>query len=357
VLVPLEVRGEPRDAQLFVDGQPRGRLPQSLQLTATNHSLEVRAEGFTPQQLDVQLAEGEPRRIDYRLLPRGRDAALATRIESKLAGALRLVPAGSFQQGSGRREQGRRPNETLRRVTLSRDFYLAVHEVTNAQFRAFRAQHMSGIVGSQSLDLDRQPVTNVSWDDAVEYCNWLSQQEGLAAAYEKRDGRWVAGRAAKGYRLPTEAEWEYAARYVDGTRFNRFPWGEGLPPPAAAANLAGEETQPGEGRDAARPRTADAALPGYRDEHSVVAPVGAYAANPLGLHDLAGNVSEWTHDVYASFIDDKDALDPQGPEAAGPHAIRGSNWRSATVPELRLAWRDAGAKPGQTIGFRVARTP
>jgi formylglycine-generating enzyme required for sulfatase activity len=358
VLVPVEVRGEPQGALLTIDGQARGRTPQSLKLTATTHRLEIRAEGFADQQMELALAEGEPRRVDYRLLPKGRDAALPARIESKVAGSLRLVPAGTFTQGSDRREQGRRPNETRRRVTLSRDVYFAVNEVTNAQFRAFRPQHQSGIVGQASLDLDRQPVTNVSWDDAVEYCNWLSQQDGLSPAYEKRDGRWVrVSAAANGYRLPTEAEWEYAARYVDGTRLNRFPWGDALPPPAGAANVAGTETQPGQGKDAARPRTADAVLPGHTDEHPVVAPVGAYAANPLGLRDLAGNVSEWTHDVYASFVDDKDAVDPQGPDTAGAHAIRGSNWRSATVPELRLAWRDVGEKPSQTIGFRVVRTP
>src|SRR5256885_8022760 len=79
--------------------------------------------------------------------------------------------------GSERREPGRRPNEGLRRVTLQRPFYLGVQAVTNGEFRRFRATHASGYIDRQSLDLDSQPVTQGSWDDAAEVCNWLSRSE------------------------------------------------------------------------------------------------------------------------------------------------------------------------------------
>jgi formylglycine-generating enzyme required for sulfatase activity len=275
------------------------------------------------------------------------------RIQSALLGTLLLVPAGSFSEGSDRREQGRRSNEVLRQVTLTRSFYMAEREVSNAQFRAFRAEHASGMAMEKSLDLDNQAVSNVSWSDAVEFCNWLSLREGLPAAYERRDGRWQLVKPHNhGYRLPTEVEWEYAARYEDGQRWRRYAWGDALPPPVGAANLGGQESLPP--KPGPETRLA-AAMPGYRDEHAVVAPVGSYARSALGFHDFGGNVSEWTHDVYTSMPEANTVVDPFGPDSDGPHVVRGANWRTAAIAELRLAWRDRSAVPAQTLGFRVAR--
>ena len=97
------------------------------------------------------------------------------------------------------------------------------------------------------------------------------------------------------------------------------------------------------------------ALPEYRDEHAVIAPVGSYARSPAGFFDLGGNVSEWMHDVYVSLPESVPVTDPAGGSADGAHSIRGSSWRTAAIAELRLAWRDRATNPSQTIGFRVAR--
>jgi formylglycine-generating enzyme required for sulfatase activity len=271
-----------------------------------------------------------------------------------LLGTLVLFPAGVFTQGSERREQGRRSNEALRQVTLSRPFYLAETEVTNAQFKAFRTGHASGIAWNRTLDLDRQAVSSVSWDDAVEFCNWLSQREGLPVAYEKRDGRWqLAMPLNHGYRLPTEAEWEYAGRYVDGRQWKRFEWGSAPPPPPETANLAGSEYTP----TTKGPGVSDVVtLPGYVDEHVVVAQVGSHGRTSNGLADMGGNLSEWMHDVYVSLPESAPVTDPRGPDIVGSHAIRGANWRTASISELRLAWRERAAGPSQTLGFRVARS-
>jgi formylglycine-generating enzyme required for sulfatase activity len=361
VLVEVAIRGEPADAELFVDGEPRGRAPQTLQLPAAAHRLRLRKEGYAEWETTVTPAEGLPREVQYALVTPAeaqRGAPLAAKLVSKAGPALRLIPLGNFQMGSERREQGRRPNEGFRRVSFTRPFYLGAYEISNVQYHAFRAEHVSGFVDRKTLDLDEYPVTGVSWDEAAEFCNWLSQQDGLPAAYERKDGHFVLLRpVTTGYRLPTEAEWEYAARYVDGRSIRRFSWGDALPVPQGAENLSGQETQL-ENKDPkiGGVNLVENALPDYRDEHGLLAPIGKYRANALGLFDMAGNVSEWIDDGYQSFVEPSAASDPLGPTTTGTtHVLRGASWKTATVAELRLAWRDSAAGAANHIGFRVAR--
>ena len=147
----------------------------------------------------------------------GELVALTPAVRAKPGLDLKLVPAGEYTMGSPRREAGRRANESQRPVKLERRFYMGLREVTNAEFRQFRPEHRSGFILQQTLDLDRQPVVNVSWQDAAAYCNWLSAQEGLAPAYETKGGRLApVTPVTNGYRLPTEAEWEWVARGAGG---------------------------------------------------------------------------------------------------------------------------------------------
>jgi formylglycine-generating enzyme required for sulfatase activity len=349
VLARVTILGEPTDAELLVDGKPRGRTPQAFELSATEHSIEVRKEGFISYTGTVTPALGLERSVGYKLISSDRSAALmdsAPTITTKTGYVLRLVPSGTFRMGSDRREQGRRPNEGSRQVTLKRPYYIGVTEVTNVEFRRFRESHVSGYIDKRSFDLDLQPVVQVTWADAAEYCNWLSEREGLPPAYERGDGKFTLKKPVTvGFRLPTEAEWEYAARYAGPGQTRRFPWGDTLPVVAQAGNLAGAETK----------GQLEADLEGYRDDYPVVAPVGKFTPTPLGLHDMAGNVSEWVNDFYSSFVDPAAVTDPFGPDQASRHAVRGANWRSAAVAELRYAWRDSAEDASQTIGFRVAR--
>jgi formylglycine-generating enzyme required for sulfatase activity len=350
ILAAVTVKGEPDEGDLFIDGKSRGKTPQSLQLSAIEHLIEVRKEGFVSFTGTVTPALGLERLVEYKLISSDRGKALqesAPAIKTKLSGyELKLVPPGTFMMGSERREQGRRPNEGLRQVTLKRPFYMGVYEVTNVDFRKFRPEHISGYVEKKSFDLDQQPVVQVSWNDAAAYCNWLSERDGLPPAYEEGGGKFSLKKPVTiGYRLPTEAEWEYAARYVAPGKVRRFPWGDQLPIGPQTGNLAGTETL----------GQLEAQLSDYHDDYPVVAPVGKFQPSPLGLHDMGGNVSEWVNDFYLSFVDPAPVTDPLGPDQAAVHIVRGANWKTGNVGELRYAWRDTVPEPSNTLGFRIAR--
>ncbi|MEY2853637.1 MAG: hypothetical protein RL030_769 [Pseudomonadota bacterium] len=374
----LELDTRPAGARIVVDGEDRGVAPVRVELDSGVRQLEVSAPGRRSWRSSIAITAGQTLTlgtVDLAAPPvaismvssaasssaasqasasaPARPGPPAARVQSPAIGLLILMPAGRFQQGSERREQGRRSNETLREVTLTQPFYLAEREITNGQFRLFRTSHASGIAIDRTLDLDTQPVSSVSWDEAVEFCNWLSQREGLPVAYERRDGRWQFVEPRNGgYRLPTEAEWEYATRYVDGQAWRRFTWGDTLPMPVGAENVAGEETLSAS-RTVARGAQV---LPGHRDDHPVAAPVGSYGRTAFGFADAGGNATEWVHDVYTSLLSSAAVADPVGEARDGPHVIRGANWSTASVQALRLVWRDSSTGPQQTLGFRVARS-
>ena len=99
-----------------------------------------------------------------------------------------LIDGGRFRAGASRREPGRRANETLLEVEITRRFYLATTEVSNTQFRMFQDAHVSGSVGGFNLETDTHPVVRVTWEDAALFCNWLSEREGLKPVYETVGG-------------------------------------------------------------------------------------------------------------------------------------------------------------------------
>jgi len=370
ILGQVIVSASPADAELYVDGEPRGRANQTLELPATAHVIELRKSGYAPYRETVTPRPGLPQKVEARLLeavasaaavaPSGDDGgaaseeagapvaivALEPALRSPAGQELKLAPAGSYTMGSPRREAGRRANESQRAVTLQRRFYVAAREVTNAEYRQFRPQHRSGYILQTSLDLDRQPVVNVSWQDAAAYCNWLSEKEGLPPAYRESGGRLVAVvPATRGYRLPTEAEWEWVARRSPAGLL-KYPWGENLPVPPGSGNFADRRAQP----------IVPLVLDGLDDGYAGTAPVASFNANALGIFDLGGNVAEWTHDLYTVRPPGGEAtVDPAATGEGSVHVIRGSSWKHAAVTELRLAYRDYGEGKRNDVGFRIAR--
>ncbi len=350
ILGEVTVRGEPSDAELFVDGVSRGAAGQTLSLPAAPHRLEVRKAGLATFSATVTPKPGLPQVVEYRLttVEQAQLASLPRSVTTGLGQELKLVRGGRFVMGSPRREPGRRSNEAQRTIQLKRPFYLGVREVTNKEFRAFRAEHASGIFKEESLDLDKQPVVRVGWQDAAAFCNWLSEKDGLPPAYEKQGGRLVLKQpVTTGYRLPTEAEWEFAARFDGQAATRKYPWGDGLPVAPRSGNYADQSAM----------YLTPVVISGYDDGFRVAAPVGSFAPNPLGLLDMGGNVSEWTTDRYSIYLVDVDKVfvDPTGPSAGDTWVVRGASWLTGRTPDLRTAWRDVGTAGKPDLGFRLAR--
>jgi formylglycine-generating enzyme required for sulfatase activity len=218
------------------------------------------------------------------------------------------IPAGWFLMGSETGQDNQRP---VHRVWVD-EFYLAACQVTNSEYAAFLG---AGSVPPPPFWSDpnsnhpHQPVVAVSWFEAVQYCEWLSQVHG------------------KSYRLPSEAEWEYAAR--GGIEGKQFPWGDAPPQ----------------------------SLPDYdRRWHHGPEPVGRYAPNGFGLYDICENVHEWCSDWFdPNYYAVLPERNPRGPEAGQRRSSRGGSWRHH-IKVARCAARSSIPPEFQyaDYGFRVA---
>ena len=349
----VDIQVTPRNATIQINGDDRGKGSQVLSLPGVEQVITIRALGYASVERRVTPRAGLKQRISVALLTdeEARKAAIKPEITTSVGQTLVLIdpqvsPVNEFTMGAPRRDAGRGANEVERPVRLTRAFYMATTEVTNAQFRQFTQNHESGQAGGKSLNREHQPAVQLSWQQAASFCNWLSVREGLAPFYTERDGI-ITGfnSASTGYRLPTEAEWAFAAR-IQGDDVWRFAWGEAWPPEDGSANLA----------DASSALVTGRILNGYTDKVVVSAEVGKFPPNPRGLYDMGGNVAEWVNDVYRvpvpnEAIEENPLGDPQGDN----YTIRGASWSLSRLRELRLTYRDYGERGRDDVGFRVAR--
>ena len=344
----LAVTTQPEKAEIWVDGGFAGTSNAILTLHATDHSIELRKNGYAGYQGEVKIQSEFNQELKVKLLTNEEarlEALKQVRTTSENHELLLLKP-GPIRLGASRRQPGRRSNEVFHNVALERLIYLSKNEVTNTQFRRFATGHDSGSFENVSLNKDEQPVVNVSWWEAALYCNWLSTKEGFEPFYMLRPGDPAKYNAnSLGYRLPTEAEWVWTARTTTASaELLHFPWGENLTPPNYHGNYA----------DLAAQHVIGRIIFNFNDNHTVSAPVGTYATNYHGLNDIGGNVAEWVHNFYA--IPTVDAtVSNLGPESGEYHVIRGSSWMHGTITDLRLSFRDYGTDGRRDVGFRLAR--
>ncbi|MDR3115770.1 MAG: formylglycine-generating enzyme family protein [Treponema sp.] len=225
------------------------------------------------------------------------------------------VEGGVFQMGNTAGEEDEKPVHEVR----IRSFMIGKTEVTQKEYQALMRDNPSRFKG------EALPVEQVTWYDAVEYCNKLSQKEGLTPVYSWAEGEIHADATANGYRLPTEAEWEYAAREGKlDTAGGVYPEGADLESLAWYAENSDNKT------------------------HEVALKV----PNSLGLYDMAGNVWEWCWDWYRGYATGTPALFPDP-----VRVTRGGSWNS-TVQGLRSTYRHGGdpSKGYSDLGFRVLRS-
>lgn len=244
-----------------------------------------------------------------------------------------FVAPGSFTMG---RLDGPPDERPPHQVTLTRAVYVARREVTRAEYRAYCEAVGAPMPRARWDGADDDPVMGADWYDAVAYCNWLSREHGLTPCYSGSGLTVTCDFGADGYRLPTEAEWEWAARGGALARGGAYAGGDD---PLAVAWF--DENSDGRTRKA-----------------------GTLAPNELGLYDMSGNMYEWCWDFYGKdAYASGDAVDPTGPPPLprptprGPeHARRSGSWREGRA-SIRVDFRslDYASYPGDN-GFRLWRT-
>jgi formylglycine-generating enzyme required for sulfatase activity len=268
--------------------------------------------------------------------------APAEQVSESLTNAIGMtlvpIPAGEFLMGSSDMDPDAEVDERpYQRVQISRRFYLGAHEVTQAQYREMMEQEPSWFSASgggraevTGQDTDQHPVEQVSWYEAVAFCNLLSEREGMRPYY-RMTGAVVAILGGDGYRLPTEAEWEFACRAGSSKRYlfgdeigqlDQYAW---------YADNSGNQTHP----------------------------VGLKRPNRFGLYDMHGNVWEWCWDWYDSrYYSELHVQDPSGPYRGTGRVVRGGSW-SEDPRGVRSAKRSrlAPDRRFDHLGFRVARAP
>jgi formylglycine-generating enzyme required for sulfatase activity len=263
-----------------------------------------------------------------------------------------LVPPGTFLMGSPTDEKDRNDDEQQHEVTITKPFYMGVHPVTVGQWRAFadatgyktEAEQGDGAYGwtggtwvtDRNLNWqtpgfaqgDNHPVTCVSWNDAVAFCDWLNKMEPERA-----------------YQLPSEAEWEYACR--GGPTSSSKPFHFKQPTTALSSTQANFDGNYPYGGAATGP---------YRE---ATTPVGSFEPNTLGVYDLHGNVWEWCRDWHdENYYPSSPTHDPPGPSQGSRRAYRGGSWVHHGLGS-RAAYRSRGGPSlrNNYLGFRIAALP
>ena len=301
----LSITSEPTGAVVYLDDAEIGSTPVEVETGAGGYRIRIEAEGYETVERGIAIAAGERQELSWTLTAEPPPRSMTNSVGMTFV----HIEGGSFEMGSGKRSDER----PVHRVTLS-SFEMATTEVTQGQWER--------VMGSNPSDSDRgtgenNPVNGVSWYDALVFANRLSMTEGLTPVYRisgsTDPARWGSvptddnstwngvqmDRKAEGYRLPTEAEWEYAARGGQQSRGYTY-----------AGSDSADDVAWYRGNSSDRSR-----------------PVAGKQANELGLYDMSGNVWEWCWDRYESYPSSAET-DPLGPSSGMFRIIRGGSWNT-----------------------------
>jgi formylglycine-generating enzyme required for sulfatase activity len=328
-------------ADVLINGKSYGETPLNLSLRSVEQNIELFKEGYRSfftslipntefeKKIEIFLKTNTQAKLD--------EAPL--KYKNKVGIEMNLIMPGEFQLGSFKREAGRYSNEVIRNVKLTKPFYISSTLITEDQYNSF--------LKKSSLNSNK-PITSISWYEAAKFCNWLSEQEGLDKVYNFTNNNYTGlNMESNGYRIPTESEWVWAVKFYKQSDIKIFTWGNKMPVKKNVGNLSGEEMKNKNSKY----------IKGYSDNYKNLSPVKSYQPTNSGLYDITGNTHEWMNDYYelTNFESKNIELNRMGPIFGNGHVIRGSSWRSATLRELRLSFRDKSSKGEDDISFRVAR--
>ncbi len=331
--VHYEINIEP-EGDVFVNGMKQGRAPQAIDIYPGD-LIEARQDGLVPQTLSATAGSGSKQTVTFTLLKPSDHAYQFAPEKATVTGSLELIRFPPVRY----RKLIDAASEATSLVTITRPFYIGATEVTVDAYKRFRP----GAQGTAN-----QPIVNVTWLDAVKFCNWLSSQHGLDPFYFiDADNIVEPVVAALGFRLPTEAEWETGASYNWESHqiVEPYEWGSMATIPIGFANLAGQETAKVRARY----------INGFVDNHIEMAPVASYRPNFNGLYDMTGNVAEWVHDYYEIRRTVNASADFLGPRAGFSNTVKGSSYETDELSEITTHYRKFETNKRATIGFRVAR--
>jgi sulfatase modifying factor 1 len=347
----LTVTSQPPTAKWYLNGTFAGMTPGTMTgVVAGTHRVTVKVDGYEGWSQKVTVIAGGELQVSASLLPRQRPDPVSltpnvgTGVTPAEAGKGQIwtdpttgmdflwIPGGCHLMGSPSSEAGLYSAEGPQHEVCVDSFWMVKTEVTNSQYRRYKPGHDSGRYEGIDINGDNQPVVRVSWNDAQEYSQWLSRSTG------------------KQFRLPTEAEWEYAAR--GGTTQTRY-WGDD---PSKACGYANVKDQ------TARRQWAEwTTIHECSDKFAAAAHVGRFLPNNFGLYDMLGNAEELCADWFAPNYYAESALDnPTGPSSGVNRVARGGSW--SYVPQyVRAASRNeiepddrGGAPPNPAnLGFRL----
>ncbi len=329
----LTVQSEPTGATVFVNSRSVGMTPyEEVDTSPGSYRIRIIKEGHEAWEEEVTVKLGKKVEVLAQLKKTADGTSAVVWRESVTGIEFVWLHGGCFEMGSPSSEKERFPDEGPVHEVCVDGFWVGKHEVTNGQFRKFRAEHDSKLHQGYSLNGDDQPVVNISWEDAKAFADWLTKQY----------------RGKNIFRLPREGEWEFACR--GGKKTSRY-WGDHSQEACGHENVADQ--------------TAKRLWPHFvvhncDDGYTVTTTVGKFPPNPFGLHDMLGNVMEWCEDVY-----NKDAYSKhqqKNPLYAedGPFRVsRGGNWYYEPSNE-RCAYRHSDFRATDRAphqGFRLVMQP